>query len=95
MKLSGKSIFREYAKTLSQISYSWSSSSSNLKVSRGGSRGRVQGVRTPPEMTCSLLIQLVFYKKKKKKTMSFIGVEEEQEMSAPPPKKNPGSAPGL
>ena len=34
--------------------------------SRGGSRGRVQGVRTPPEMTCSFLIQLVFCKKKKK-----------------------------
>ena len=33
---------------------------------RGGSRGRVQGVRTsPPEMTCGFLIQLVFCKKKK------------------------------
>ena len=31
--------------------------------SRGGSRGRVQGVRTPPEMTCGFLIQLVFCKK--------------------------------
>ena len=38
---------------------------------RGGSRGRVQGVRTPtpphpptPEMTCGFLIQLVFGKKK-------------------------------
>ena len=32
---------------------------------RGGSRGRVQGVRTPsPEMTCSFLIQLVFCEKK-------------------------------
>ena len=57
-------------------------------LSRGGSRGRVQGVRTPPEMTCGFLIQLVF-----KKTMWFIGVEVEQETSAPPPKKNPGSAP--
>ena len=58
---------------------------------RGGSRGRVQGVRTPPppEMTCGFLIQLVF----SKKTMWFIGVEVEQETSAPPPKKNPGSAP--
>ena len=33
---------------------------------RGGSRGRVQGLRTPPsppplEMTCGFLIQLVFY----------------------------------
>ena len=33
---------------------------------RGGSRGRVQGVRTtPPEMTCGFLIQLVFCQKKK------------------------------
>ena len=57
----------------------------------GGSRKRVQGVRTsPPEMTCGFLIQLVFCKKK---TMWFIGVEVEQETSAPPPKKNPGSAP--
>ena len=33
---------------------------------RGGSRGRMQGVRTfpPPEMTCGFLIQLVFCKKK-------------------------------
>ena len=59
---------------------------------RGGSRGRVQGVRTPPllEMTCGFLIQLVFCEKK---TMWFIGVEVEQETIAPPPKKNPGSAP--
>ena len=34
--------------------------------SRGGSRGRVQGVRTPPEMTSGFLIQLVFCQKKKK-----------------------------
>ena len=62
---------------------------------RGGSRGRVQGVRTPPppETICSFLIQLVFCKKKK--TMWFIGVEVEQETSAPPPKKNPGSAPDV
>ena len=62
------------------------------KPNRGGSRGRVQGVRNPPppEMTCGFLIQLVF---SKKKTMWFIGVEVEQETSAPPPKKNPGSAP--
>ena len=53
---------------------------------RGGSRGRVQGVRIPPppEMTCGFLIQLVFCKKK---TMRFIGVEVEQETRAPPPKK--------
>ena len=29
---------------------------------RGGSRGRVQGVRTPPEMTRGFLMQLVFCK---------------------------------
>ena len=51
-------------------------------------------MRTPPEMTCGFLIQLVFCKKKKK-TMGFIGVEVEQETSAPPPKKNPGSAPNI
>ena len=34
--------------------------------SRGGSRGRVQGLCTPPEMTCAFPIQLVFCKKKKK-----------------------------
>ena len=45
---------------------------------RGGSRGRVQGVRTPPEMTCGFLIQLVFCKKK------LCGLLEET--SAPPPK---------
>ena len=64
-------------------------------ISRGGSRGRVRGVRPPPaslEMTCAFLIQLVFCKKK---TMWFIGVEEEQETSAPSPKKNTGSAPDL
>ena len=60
-------------------------------LDRGGSRGRVQGVRTPrPQMTCGFLIKLVFCKKKK--TMWFIGVEGEQETSAPPPKRNPGSA---
>ena len=57
---------------------------------RGRSRGREQGVCTPPEMTCGFLIQLVFCKKK---TMWFIGLEVEQETSAPPPKKNPRSAP--
>ena len=58
----------------------------------GGSRGRVQGVRTSPpsEMTCGFLIQLVFCEKKK--PMWFIGVEVEQETSAPPSKKDPGSA---
>ena len=68
-------------------------SKENQRPPRGGSRGRVQGVRTlplSPEMTCGFLIQLVFCKKK---TMWFIGVELEQETSAPPPEKNPGSAP--
>ena len=57
-------------------------------VSRGGSRGRVQGVRTPPppEMACSFLIQLAMvFCKKKEKPMWFTGVEVEQETSAPPP----------
>ena len=61
----------------------------NLLI-RGGSRGRVQGVPPPPEMTRGFLIQLVFCKKK---TMRFIGVGVEQETRVPPPKKNPGSAP--
>ena len=41
--------------------------------SRGGSRGTVQGVRTPPpEMTCGFLIQLVFCKKKKKQLCGLL-----------------------
>ena len=57
-----------------------------MSLVKGGSRGRVQGVRIPPppEMTCGFIIQLVFCKKE---TMWFIGVEVEQETSAPPPKK--------
>ena len=39
-------------------------------------------MRTPTEMTCGFLLQLVFCKKKK--TIWFIGVEVEQETSAPP-----------
>ena len=46
---------------------------------RGGSRGRVQGVRLWFSNTTGIL-------QKKKKTMWFIGVEVEQEVSAPPPK---------
>ena len=58
-----------------------------LAFDTGGSRGRVQGVRTlPPEVTCGFLIQLVFCKKKIK-TMWFISVKVKQETSAPPPKK--------
>ena len=59
---------------------------------RGGSRGRVQGVRTPPpwdDLQFSNTTGIM-----QKKTMWFIGVEVEQETRAPPPKKNPGSAPG-
>ena len=63
---------------------------------RGGSRGRVQGVRTPPlpwdDLRFSNTTGIL---QKKKKKMWFIGVEVEQETSAPPPKKNPGSAPDL
>ena len=51
--------------------------------SRGGSRGRVQRVRTPPprdDLRFSNTTGIL-----QKKTMWFIGVEVEQEMSAPPP----------
>ena len=45
----------------------WNSFDIRLHL-RGGSRGRVQGLRTPPsppaEMTCGFLIQLVFCQKK-------------------------------
>ena len=61
------------------------------KAPRGGSRGRVQGVRTPlprDDLRFSNTTGIL-----PKKTMWFIGVEVEQETSAPPPKKNPGSAP--
>ena len=60
---------------------------------RGGSRGRVQGVRTPPLPGDDLRFSNTTGILQKKKTMWFIGVEVEQETSAPPPKKNPGSAP--
>ena len=59
--------------------------------SRGGSRGRVQGVRTPPprdDLRFSNTTGIL-----QKKTMWFIGVEVEQETSAPPPKKDRGFAP--
>ena len=61
---------------------------------RGGSRGRVQGVRTPPwdDLWFSNTTSIP---QKKKKTMWFIGFEVEQGTSAPPPKKDPGSAPVL
>ena len=64
------------------------------KMSRGGSRGRVQRVHTLPwdDLRFSNTSGIL---QKRKKTMWFIGVEVEQETSAPPPKKNPGSAPDV
>ena len=62
-----------------------------LWLPRGGSRGRVQGVRTPPprdDLRFSNTTGIL-----QKKTMWFIGVEVEQETSASPPKKNSRSAP--
>ena len=56
---------------------------------RGGSRGRVQGVRTPPRSRDDLRFSNTTGILRKKKTMWFVGVEVEQETSAPPPKKNP------
>ena len=53
---------------------------------KGGSRGRVQGVRPPPsgdDLRFSNTTGIL----PKKKTMWFIGVEVVQQTSAPPPKK--------
>ena len=52
---------------------------------RGGSRARVQGVRTPPPRDDLLFSNTTGILQKK--TAWFIGVEVEQETSAPPPKK--------
>ena len=65
----------------------------HLTLGRGGSRGRVQGVRTPPPWDDLRFSNTTGILPKKKKTMWFLGVEVEQETSVPPPKKNPGSAP--
>ena len=61
---------------------------------RGGSRGKVPGVRTPPprddlrfSKTTDILQKYIYV------YMWFIG--EEQERSAPPPKNNSGLAPVL
>ena len=54
---------------------------------RGGSRGRVQGVRTPPSPWDDLRFSNTTGILQKKKTMWFIGVEVEQETSAPLLKK--------
>ena len=62
------------------------------KNSRGGSRGRVQGVCTPTPQD-DLRFSNTTGILQKKKTMWFIDVEVGQETSAPPPKKNPVSVP--
>ena len=62
---------------------------------RGGSRRRVQGVRTPSPSWDDLRFSNTTGILQKKKTVCFIGVEVEQGTSAPPPKKNPGSAPAI
>ena len=74
-------------------------------LSRGGSRGRVQGEGAggarggggggapPPPPRDDLRFSNTTGILHKKKTMWFTGVEVEQETSAPHPKKNPGSAP--
>ena len=64
-----------------------------MLMSRGGSRGRVQGVRTPPPWDDLRFSNTTGILQKKK--MWFIGAEAEQETSGPPPKKNPGSAPDV
>ena len=55
-------------------------------LTRGGSRGRVQGVRIPRPWNDLRFSNTTGILQKKKK-MWFIGVEAEQETSAPPPKK--------
>ena len=64
-------------------------------ISRGGSRGRVRGVRPPPPFPWDDLRFSNTTGILQKKTMWFIDVEVEQETSAPPPKKKTGSAPDL
>ena len=60
-----------------------------FSVCRGGSRGRVQGERTPPSPRNDLRFSnTTGILQKKKKPMWFVGVEVEQETSAPPPKKS-------
>ena len=65
------------------------------KLSRGGSRGRVQGLRIPPpsEMPCGFLIQLVWVFcinicLRHQSVTPFLS-------GAPRPKKNPGSPPDI
>ena len=54
---------------------------------RGGSRGRVQGVRTPPRDDLRFSNTTGILQKNIYIYMWFIGVEVEQETSAPPPNK--------
>ena len=54
---------------------------------RGGSRERVQGVRTLPPRDDPRFSNTTGILQKKKKTMWFICVEIEAETCAPPPKK--------
>ena len=55
---------------------------------RGGSRGRVQGVRSPPTPRDDLRFSnTTGILPKKKNSVVNIGVEVEQDTSAPPPKK--------
>ena len=56
-----------------------------IMLPRGGSRGRVQGVRTPAPPRDDLRFSNTTGILQKKKTMWFTGVEVEQETSAPPP----------
>ena len=58
-----------------------------LRSIRGGSRGRVQGVCTPPPTRDDLWFSNTTGILQKKKTFWFIGVEVERETSAPPLKK--------
>ena len=89
---SSKAICLEESHVCVYTSQTWPSPN----IFRGGSRGRVQGVRTPhPPPRDDLPFSNTTGILQKKKTMWFIGVEVEQETSAPPPKKNPGSAPDL
>ena len=59
---------------------------------RGGSRGRVQGVRTPPSPWDDLRFSNTTGILQKQNYVVY-WCWGEQETSAPPPKKNPGSAP--
>ena len=70
----------------SSIKHPTSSQRSTPYQSRGGSRGRVQGMRTPllPPWDDLRFSNTTGILQKKKR---FIGVEVEQETSAPPPKK--------